>query len=208
MSAFQISSSLQNQFFSQAVTWTLLTAKGKVAGPLDACLQDLTVEVWPNVVYVRLKKNVIRRECPSGVSTFISYKDYLDHAIKEAFTKATSLTTDPISVNYFKVESATEPKYKYWILLDFYGMSCDCPRYKCLKKRIWSEAPHLDKLIEENEILQGQIPCHHAAAVLKSLDFKNFADYFQAWPTIQAQIINEEDEEDDEDDEDDSEYYW
>ncbi|MCU0515368.1 MAG: hypothetical protein MUC60_00625 [Oscillatoria sp. Prado101] len=207
MSAFQISSSLQNQLFSQAVTWTLLTAKGKVAGPLDACRQELTVEVWPKVVYVRLEKNILRRECPSGVSTFISYKDYLEHAIKEAFTKATSLTTARISENYFKIQSATDPQYKYWILLDFYGMSCDCPRYKCLKKRIWSEARHLHKLIEENEILQGQIPCHHAAAVLKSLDFQNFADYFQEWPTIEKQIINKEDDED-YSEEDDSEFDW
>ncbi|WP_017719751.1 hypothetical protein [Kamptonema formosum] len=205
MSAFQISSSLQNQLFSQAVTWTLLTAKGKVAGPLDACRQQLTVEVWPNVVYVRLEKNVIRRECPWGISTFISYKDYLEHDIKEAFTKATSLKTDRISANYFKIQSETDTKKKSHQILDKHGITCDCMRYQCLDRRIWCEARHLHKLIQENEILQGQIPCHHAADVLKSLDFKNFADYFQEWPTIQAQIINEED---DEDDEDDSDYYW
>jgi hypothetical protein len=117
MSAFQISSSLQSEMFSQSVTWTLLTAKGKVAGPLDACRQELTVEVWPNVVYVRLEKNIIRRECPWGVSTFISYRDYLEHAITEAFTKATSLKTERISANYFKIQSATDPNKKYRLIL-------------------------------------------------------------------------------------------
>lgn len=126
----------------------MLAAKGKVAGPLDACRQQLTVEVWPNVVYVRLEKNAIRRECPWGVSTFISYKDYLEHAITEAFAKATSLQTARISEDYFKVQSATDPKKKYWLLLDVDGISCDCTRYQCLKKRIWSEARHLHKLIQ------------------------------------------------------------
>ncbi len=194
MSAFQISSSLQTQLFSQSVTWTLLTAKGQVAGPLDHCRQELTVEVWPKVVYVRLEKNIIRRQCPWGVSTFISYKDYLEHAITQAFTLADSIEVYRKSADYFKVQSASDPKKKYGLTLKSDGIWCDCMRYRCLNNRIWCEAPYLHKLIQENEILQGQIPCHHTAAVLKSLDLKNFADYFEEWPTIEEQIINEADD--------------
>jgi hypothetical protein len=188
---FEISSALQSQLFSHSVTWQLLTDKGQVAGPLAPCRQELRVEVWPKVVYVHLQKNILRCDCPWGVSTFISYKKYLEVAIARAFSKALSLEVYQKSYDRYTVTSARDPHKQYEITLHSDQISCTCDRYRCLNNRIWSEAPYLHSLIKTNKVLRGQIPCHHVVAVLKSFNFTNFKDYFTEWPNIQSQIVKE-----------------
>lgn len=189
MAPFQISATLQSEMFSKAVTWELLTAKSKVAGKLEPCLNDLTVSVWPKVVYVHLTKNILRCDCPRGVSIFISYKEYLQKAIDRAFNRAREWEVTAETADTCTVRSPKHPNAERSLHLYSNQISCNCPGYRRLNNSIGTATPHLRALVRFHKVLGGQIPCPHAAAVLNFLGYQSFQDYFKERRDLEDQMI-------------------
>ncbi len=189
MAPFQISAALQSEMFSSATTWQLLTAKAKVAGNLEPCLNNLTVAVWPKVVYVHLTKNILRRDCPWGVSIFISYKEYLQKAIDRAFDRARNWEVVSEIADTCTLRSPKHPNAERALHLYSNQISCNCPGYQCLNTRIWTETPHLRALVRFHKVLGGQVPCPHAAAVLNFLGYQSFEDYFKERRDLEDQML-------------------
>lgn len=181
MTTFQISAALQSKMFSNATTWQLLTAKSKVAGNLEPCLNDLTVAVWPKVVYVHLTRNILRCDCPWGVSIFISYKEYLQKAIERAFNRAREweVVSETETLDTCVLRSQKNPNAEVTLHLYSNQISCTCASYRSLNSRIWTETPRLRALVRFHKVLGGQVPCPHAAAVLNFLGYQSFEDYFK-----------------------------
>ncbi|HIK26829.1 MAG: hypothetical protein N3E45_10220 [Oscillatoriaceae bacterium SKW80] len=178
----EVSAALRSEMFSYATTWQILTEKGKVAGRLEDCQEDLTVEVWARVIWVRLTRNILRRDCPWGVSTFISYKDYLEKAVTKAINRARSwelVSEITETTETCRVRSRKAPNQEISLRLYTRQIFCNCEQYRCLNNHIWAETPRLRALIDFHKILGGQIPCPHAVAVLNFLGYRSFGEYFK-----------------------------
>lgn len=182
MARREVSTVLRNEMFSYATTWEILTAKGKVAGKLEDCQSELTVGIWAKVIWVHLERNILRRDCPWGVSTFISYKEYLERAITRSFSRADNwelISEITETSQSCKVRSRRYPNSEVSLRLYTKQIFCNCEQYRYLNNHIWAETPYLHTLISFHRILGGQIPCPHAVAVLNFLGYESFGEYFK-----------------------------
>lgn len=170
-------------FYSKSNLATVLLKKGLLDFNNLYLLDHATVDVWANVVWVKIPKwiqlpNVaILQKAPQHFCRFISKKDFLEAVIDYAQlmghqSKAHRCKSNPTKM---LVQSSTGSGV-YQLNTTKYACECDCSAFLGLK-RAYTEDCYLRGLINRHPILQGQLPDKHVFCVWASWGAKDFRHY-------------------------------
>ena len=176
-----ISSQLQSQLFPKTATWELLQNRELVWKASAIRISQLRVYVWSTCVYVYLPKGDDERDCPQGVSVFLSMWEYLDWFMGRSHFKAYNLSVFKARKNLYTVSSfqgqTTDP---YTVTLNIRGARCHCMLFRCLGNRVKNECPYFYQLIKQSRFFAGQVVCHHICAALNKAGFGCLQDYLES----------------------------
>lgn len=170
-------------FYSKSNLATVLLKKGLLRYENFYLLDHATVDVWANVVWVRLPKWVpsqneaMLQKAPQHFCRFISKKDFLEAVIDYAQlmghqVKANRCKSNPTKMLVQSSKSASV----YQLNTTKYACECDCSAYFGLK-RAYTEDYYLRGLIIRHPVLQGQLPDKHVFSVWASWGAKDFRHY-------------------------------
>jgi hypothetical protein len=177
-----ISSQLASQLVSKNSTWEIL--RDRLHTRQITCPQELRLEIWHQCVYVHLPKNPIKIN-PQGVSTMLSFWDYLDAFMSRCIDKARRchvfLEKDGTHYKQFSVTSAQSVGDSYRVWFSRTSAGCNCMLFRCIANRL-GEHKYLRSLIKESQFFSNQSMCHHLQAALDWLGVRSLYEYFQPPP--------------------------
>lgn len=205
---YNISSELANQTINKATVWNCLVILGLVSGNMDKFTADrMTVEGWAVGVRVVIKRAYKGIQVFKGLSTIISPLKIAMHILEGEDLKSRGLGIIRKNKNLFLVDSCKNPKQKHIVRAYSDGLQCDCMKFKCLKERMFKEAPQLLKALGQVSMIDGSrvtyteqydtlthtfegkvhLQCHHIRAVMRK-EFNAFTsdEYLMNW----KQVIN------------------
>lgn len=172
-----ISSQLQAQLFSKDLTWAIILERFQCEFWRYTAPPELRIEVWQKAVYIHLPKTEFTR----GISTFLSFWDYIDWFMIRSQAKAQSVHVFQVRKNIFTVTSSQGSKGElHTVNFTLWGASCTCMLYKCLRNRISKELPYYWQLMKESRFFYGQVICHHIEAALNHQGFDELEDYIES----------------------------
>jgi hypothetical protein len=172
-----ISSQLSSQLFGKDITWEILIDRNPTTIWRRTAPKELKIIALSNCVHVYLPKS----EKMKGISTFISFWDYIDKFMMKSAFKSQRLSVTKITDRiYTSTSSQGKDGGIHTVNLSRWGANCSCMLFKCLKNRIIRELPYYRSLLKESRYFAGQIVCHHIDAVLEKNGFFTMRDYLES----------------------------
>lgn len=170
-------------FYSKSNLATVLLKKGLLDFNNLYLLDHATVDVWANVVWVKIPKWVqlpnqaMLQKAPQHFCRFVSKKDFLEAVIDHAQLMGHQMKANRCKSNptQMLVQSSTSTGV-YQLSTTKYACECDCQAYLALQ-RAYTEDCYLRGLIIRHPILQGQLPDKHIFSVWAAWGAKDFRHY-------------------------------
>lgn len=170
-------------FYSKSNLATVLLKKGLLDFNNLYLLDHATVDVWANVVWVKIPKwiqlssEAMLQKAPQHFCRFISKKDFLEAVIEYAQltghqTIARRCKSNPTRM----LVQSSKGNGVYQLSTTKYACECDCSAYFGLK-RAYTEDCYLRGLINRHPVLRGQLPDKHVFSVWASWGAKDFRHY-------------------------------
>lgn len=170
-------------FYSKSNLATILLKKGLLDFNNLHLLDHATIDVWANVVWVKIPKWVpsengaMLQKAPQHFCRFISKKDFLEAVIDHAQLMGHQMIAHRCKSNPTKmlVQSSSSAGV-YQLSTTKYACECDCSAFLGLK-RAYTEDCYLRDLINRHPVLQGQLPDKHVFSVWAAWGAKDFRHY-------------------------------
>ena len=171
-------------FYSKSNLATVLIKKGLLDFKNLYLLDHATVDVWANVVWVKLPKwipcqdsTALFQKAPQHFCRFISKKDFLEAVIDYAMlqgnqTLAHKCESNPATM----LVSSSKGTGVYQLNPTKQAIECNCSAYLGLKRSL-AEDYHLRGLINAHPILKGQLPDKHVFSVWAAWGVENMRQY-------------------------------
>lgn len=171
-------------FYSKSNLATVLIKKGLLEFKNLNLLDWATVDVWANVVWVKLPKwipcgdeTTLFQKAAQHFCRFISKKDFLEAVIDYAMlqgnqTSAHRCKSNPATM----LVSSSKGTGVYQLNPTKHAVECNCSAYLGLKRSI-TEDYHLRGLINAHPILKGQLPDKHVFSVWAAWLVENMRHY-------------------------------
>ena len=170
-------------FYSKSNLATVLLKKGLLRYENLYLLDHATVDVWANVVWVKIPKwipsenGAMLQKAPQHFCRFISKKDFLEAVIDHAQLIGHQAIAQRCKSNPTKMlVQSSKGNGVYQLNTTKYACECDCQAYLALQ-RAYTEDCYLHGLINRHPLLQGQLPDKHVFAVWAAWGAKDFRHY-------------------------------
>lgn len=171
-------------FYGKGNLATVLMKKGLLTFNEMHLLDHATVDVWPNVVWVKIPSYypsshaLIFHKSEKSFCRFISKKDFLEAVIDYAQLQGNQHTAlacqdDPQKMS---VKSAATRREVYELTPRPDQCKCTCKATAGLMKA-FTEDPKMQRLLVADPIMQGQIPDKHVFSVWRSFGATDFRHY-------------------------------
>lgn len=174
-------------FYSKSNLATILLKKGLLGYENFYLLDHATVDIWANVVWVKIPKWVpsssaaMFQKAPQHFCRFISKKDFLEAVIDYAMLQGHQTLAHRCESNMTKMLVACATgEGVYQLNPTQYAIECDCKAYLGIY-RTYTEDCHLRGLINAHPILKGQrLCCMNNSRTLLPVSSQELVFYFVA----------------------------
>ena len=168
--------------YSLENTKNLLTKWGWTPEQVKAGIDQATIDVYKNVVYLHILNKVIKRGQTikiRGISRFISKIDYVEVLIERCWAKADPYKLEP-GGEWDELIARGNTGDFYEVKLYQHEITCTCHAYSGIEKA-FEQDPVATKHLMLNTKTQGQIPDKHIFAAWKYLGAETLRQYEYCW---------------------------
>jgi hypothetical protein len=170
-------------FYGKANLQTVLLKKGLLRYENLYLLDHATVDVWPNVVMVKIPKWIpsqtmaMYQRSPQSFCRFISKRDFLEAIVDYAMLQGHQAIAHACRSDSSKmvVKSSTSGNV-YELTPSQHQCECNCPAHQSLEAGFTEDAKMLSLLVAHPD-LKKQIPDKHVFSLWATWGVKDFASY-------------------------------